>query len=102
MRPPHHLQGTCLFSLERGEAGAPATQLSFINHAGRLHRCVRGRRAGVTGVALSLLLSLSFSLAHAWKRAWRRWRAQPSGVCRIVRVVQALVSTSRPLPRVCA
>ena len=102
MRPPHHLQGTCLFSLERGEAGAPATQLSFINHAGRLHT---GRCAGGTPPSRawpSPCFSLSFSLAHAWKRAWRRWRAQPSGVCRIVRVVQALVSTSRPLPRVCA
>lgn len=68
MRPPHHLQGTCLFSLERGEAGAPATQLSFINHAAQAaytgHRCVRGRRATVTGVALSLLLSLFLSCAR--------------------------------------
>jgi hypothetical protein len=60
MRPPHHLQGTCLFSLERGEAGAPATQLSFINHAGRLHRCARAarHRHGRGPLPASLSLSL--------------------------------------------
>jgi hypothetical protein len=103
MRPPHHLQGTCLFSLERGEAGAPATQLSFINQSRRPPTQVRARAARRRHGRGPLPASLSLFLSCARVEACLAAVASPTlwRVPHCARGAGPRINESAPPPGVC-